>query len=700
MTKFTKISFILLGFSLALGGAVAFSKTSKKASIVNAGSPAIFKIGNHDLLTDPTWDENDGWSNGSATLNEFEGYYQLVLEDFSNEDSYSYDELGSYALNMQNLSKPVNICLSGDNYLANPDKSDAIALGIYISKVSTVMFSSLDDDYPGCLYVNSCDAPGMSGGLFAIDCDEIIINNCEVYLVTGKSKQTIGFATYGDLTIEENGFLNCFADDVTTGGSYSYGGMIAGSGDFHLDGGEAYFDAGNVPGTGTSVGFTCDEFHMQEGIFSSESGTANSGDSVGVRVYKDLVIHGGKFTAMSSESSTGKSYGIQGSSGKIVDMYSGMKYFYAHGKTEACHMEISPIYEGFGSYSDNIFTDSSREEIDDEGGTFTYKTIIFQEIIFNITYNPVVYDGAAHDCMTITVTSPSSGYTIKYQEEGSSEWVTTVPKYTNASSDPYVVDFLIEAPLYAQYCGGVEFYINKADSVVETAPTKVADFTTDGQPHALVNVGSVTGGTVMYSVNDGEYSSTVPTATDAGTYALSYKITGDSNYNDIAPVSLGSVVISKADPILGSTPTKVNDFEADGKDHALVEAGAASGGTIMYSVNGGEYSATIQTAKEAGSYEISYKVVGDANHNDIAPVSLGTVTVTSPVTPGPGTSEGNEPTKKGIGAGGVVGIVLGSLALCGIGGFSVFWFVVKKKTFKELVTVCKNFFNKIFKKKQ
>ena len=695
MKKLTKISFMVLGFSLAFGGAISLSKTSKKDESASAGTPpAVFTIGNHDLLANPTCDEFEG----QAMLLDLPDYYQLTLTDFSNEGSYSYNTTSSYVLNITNVGKPVNIVLSGDNYLTNPDDSDKYGYGIYIFNVSTVLFSSDNDEYQGCLFVNSSNATEISYGLYADLCDEVLVNNCELYLNAGKSKQNAGIYTYGDLTIEENGFLNVHADNIVSGGSNSFGGYILG--DFHLDLGEAYFDAGNAQNAGYSTGFYCGEFQMNDGNFESTSGSSVSGNSIGVWPQDDIVIRGGKFKAEASTSDTGKSYGVKGGDGKIVDMYQGIKKFYAYGKTQGCTMEIDPIYEGFGSNTDNIYTDDSVTSLGDENGTYTFKTILYQIVIFDINYDPVVYDGNSHACMSITVESPNSGYTIKYQEEDSSEWVTTVPKYTNASSDPYVVDFLIEAPLYAQYCGGVEFYINKADSVVQTAPTKVADFTTDGQSHALVNAGSVTGGTIMYSVNDGEYSSTVPTATDPGTYALSYKITGDSNHKDIAPVSLGSVVISKADPILGSTPTKVNDFEADGKDHALVEAGAATGGTIMYSVNGGEYSATIPTAKDAGSYQISYKVVGDANHNDIAPVSLGTVTVTSPATPGPGTSEGNEPTKKGIGAGGVVGIVLGSLAVVGIAGFAVFWFVLKKKTFVELVTICKNFFNKIFKKKQ
>ena len=45
--------------------------------------------------------------------------------------------------------------------------------------------------------------------------------------------------------------------------------------------------------------------------------------------------------------------------------------------------------------------------------------------------------------------------------------------------------------------------------------------------------------------------------------------------------------------------------------------------------------------------------------------------------------------KDGLGAGAIVGIVLGSLTVAGIGGFSLLWFVIKKRTFSELIAVFK-----------
>lgn len=64
---------------------------------------------------------------------------------------------------------------------------------------------------------------------------------------------------------------------------------------------------------------------------------------------------------------------------------------------------------------------------------------------------------------------------------------------------------------------------------------------------------------------------------------------------------------------------------------------------------------------------------------------------------GGGTIDGEiapAPDKKGLSGGQIAGIVIGSLAGVGIVGFAIFWFVVKKKSFAELISAIKALFNK------
>ncbi len=50
--------------------------------------------------------------------------------------------------------------------------------------------------------------------------------------------------------------------------------------------------------------------------------------------------------------------------------------------------------------------------------------------------------------------------------------------------------------------------------------------------------------------------------------------------------------------------------------------------------------------------------------------------------------------KKGLSGGAIAGIVIGSVLLAGIGGFAIFWFAVKKKTFADLIAAIKALFTK------
>ena len=65
--------------------------------------------------------------------------------------------------------------------------------------------------------------------------------------------------------------------------------------------------------------------------------------------------------------------------------------------------------------------------------------------------------------------------------------------------------------------------------------------------------------------------------------------------------------------------------------------------------------------------------------------------------PGGGTIDGEiapAPDKNGLSGGQIAGIVIGSVAGVGIVGFAIFWFVVKKKSFADLISAIKALFSK------
>ena len=173
--------------------------------------------------------------------------------------------------------------------------------------------------------------------------------------------------------------------------------------------------------------------------------------------------------------------------------------------------------------------------------------------------------------------------------------------------------------------------VNKAAPIF-TAP-KARTLTYTGKAQALIEAGSVTGGTMQYALDGKTFSETVPTGTDVGTYTVSYKVVGDVNHNDVAAEDM-RVSIGKATPTV--TAPMARPLTYTGEAQALVEAGSVTGGTMQYALDGKTFSKTIPTGTDLGTYIVSYKVIGDANHKDVeaqnVSVSIGKAapTVTAP----------------------------------------------------------------------
>lgn len=75
------------------------------------------------------------------------------------------------------------------------------------------------------------------------------------------------------------------------------------------------------------------------------------------------------------------------------------------------------------------------------------------------------------------------------------------------------------------------------------APTaKILMYT--GNEQELINAGSSATGTVMYKLNDGEYSENIPTASEIGTYTVYYKVIGNRKFYDVEEESI-NVTIEK-----------------------------------------------------------------------------------------------------------------------------------------------------------
>ena len=154
-----------------------------------------------------------------------------------------------------------------------------------------------------------------------------------------------------------------------------------------------------------------------------------------------------------------------------------------------------------------------------------------------------------------------------------------------------------------------------------------------GNTFTTTPFGEATGGTGSYSYanvdtlpsgitfNSANRTFTISNTTSVNTYEITIRAT--DNGSKKTTTATMTIVIKKADASV-TAPT-VKDLVYNGTDQELVNAGSATGGTIWYKLNDGTYSTDIPKAKNAGTYTVYYKVVGDGNHNDVAEKSISVV---------------------------------------------------------------------------
>lgn len=138
---------------------------------------------------------------------------------------------------------------------------------------------------------------------------------------------------------------------------------------------------------------------------------------------------------------------------------------------------------------------------------------------------------------------------FEYKKSTEEAYTQTAP--TDAGTYDVRVRVKEDAIYHEAVSEPVTFTIAKVNATVKTAPIAAVNLTYDQEKNiTLINAenASVTGGELQYAFSeDGTYSTSLPTATEAGTYSVYYKVVGDRNHNDTEPVKI-NVTVSKAVP--------------------------------------------------------------------------------------------------------------------------------------------------------
>ena len=186
-----------------------------------------------------------------------------------------------------------------------------------------------------------------------------------------------------------------------------------------------------------------------------------------------------------------------------------------------------------------------------------------------ITYDVATYNGTLQTAQNIVVTDESGNTLV--------ENVDYVVTENNGGTNAGTYNLIIT--LMGQYQGTARtnFVINKVTPTV-TAPTaKVLTYNTQAQE--LVNAGSTDYGTLKYSLDEINYSTSIPSATTAGAYIVYYKVEGDSNINDVAASTI-SCSIAKANSSLSFAVTDLT--VGIGETNSNVVTVNAGDGVVTY----------------------------------------------------------------------------------------------------------------------
>ena len=179
----------------------------------------------------------------------------------------------------------------------------------------------------------------------------------------------------------------------------------------------------------------------------------------------------------------------------------------------------------------------------------------------------------------------------------------------------------------------VKIEVEYAD-IAFTAPTAKDGLTYTGEAQQLINAGISEDGTMKYSLDGKNFSEEIPTATLPGTYTVYYKIVVNNVSSEVESLTStiakatyaltnngdGTWMIGKMRPynvrveveyedMVFTAPTSKEDLAYTGEAQQLINAGTSEDGTMMYSLDGENFSEEIPTATLPGTYTVYYKIV-------------------------------------------------------------------------------------------
>ena len=239
-------------------------------------------------------------------------------------------------------------------------------------------------------------------------------------------------------------------------------------------------------------------------------------------------------------------------------------------------------------------------------------TINKAKIVSSASNVDVTYNGSEYSS-TINVSKvvPTDPHVIKYSVDGG-EYTDQVPKYSDACN--HTIKYKITSANYIDFDGEYTFKIAKAkiQAVVESI-----DVTYDGKPHSstisVYKVVETDPHAIEYSVDEGPYTTTVPSYTNACDHIIAFRITSP-NYETFD--GSYSIKITKA-----KITASANDIEVmyDGNPHSgtvEINTPIVDVTTTYSSSYTGTYTTRNPSYTNPGTYVVYYKVTDPSGNYD------------------------------------------------------------------------------------
>lgn len=309
------------------------------------------------------------------------------------------------------------------------------------------------------------------------------------------------------------------------------------------------------------------------------------------------------------------------------DLLSGGSF--KHSSTDSTVVAGTFVYEqgtNAGTYEDPDFTFTPTDTTNyNTVSAYRVGTVTIAQATGQVTTAPtarsVTYSGSAQYLVVAGSGTGTMQYRYKLSTASSwSSWSKTRARSTNAGT--YNVQYRAAASSDGNYTvsavGELNVTMAKRTPVVNVAPVLATGLVYTGSALDLLTGGSMKHSSTSSTAVAGTFTYTQQT--NAGTYSnptWSFVPTNTTNYNNASGTVTGSVDIAKAAPTYTS-PVAVTGLVYNGSNQYLTTTGSTSDGTIQFRYSGTSTWYSRIDAKNAGSYIIYWRLVGDANHTDVS----------------------------------------------------------------------------------